>query len=191
MTSDRATLRSMLRRQRKAFVEGLPDSDRGLAFRVIPGPVLARIPPAARIALYIAVGTEAPTDRFAEFLVARGHPLCLPRITTAATATMDFAAWSPEDAMEIGPLRIPQPVPDAAAVVPDVLFVPLLGFDGALNRMGQGAGYYDRALAANPTALRIGLAWSVQRVEALPVEPWDMPMHVILTEQRILAGAAA
>ena len=64
-----------------------------------------------------------------------------------------------------------------------MILTPLLAFDAALNRLGQGAGHYDRAFAANAGAWRIGVAWSVQRVETLPADPWDVPLHNIITEQ--------
>ena len=50
------------------------------------------------------------------------------------------------------------------------------------NRLGQGAGQYDRAFAAHPAAWRIGVAWSVQQVDALAPDPWDVPLHAIVTE---------
>jgi 5-formyltetrahydrofolate cyclo-ligase len=181
---DRAALRAELRQRRKQFVAGLPASVRGLAFRVLPGPVLAQLPQTARIALYMPVGSEAPTAALAQLLAERGWPLCLPRLDEAAEPQMDFAVWAPDDPLIPGPGRIPQPPASAPAVAPDIILAPLLGFDRALNRLGQGGGHYDRAFARLPAARRIGLAWSAQMVDALPVEPWDMPLHMVVTEQR-------
>lgn len=81
-----------------------------------------------------------------------------------------------------GPLGIPQPSTTGVACIPDIFLIPLVGFDPQLNRLGQGGGFFDRALAACPSALRIGIAWSVQQVDAIPVDPWDIPMHAIITE---------
>lgn len=182
--SERILLRTKLRQCRKKFVAGLPASVRGLAFRVLPGPVLAQLPQGARIALYMPVGSEAPTAALAQFLTERGWPLCLPRLDEDAELQMDFAVWAPDDPLVPGPGRIPQPSTSAQTIAPDVIFAPLLGFDRALNRLGQGGGHYDRAFARLPDARRVGLAWSAQMVDALPVEPWDMPLHMVLTEQR-------
>ena len=52
-----------------------------------------------------------------------------------------------------------------------------------MRRLGQGAGFYDRAFARLPAALRIGLAWSVQEVDILPADPWDAPLHAVVTEK--------
>jgi 5-formyltetrahydrofolate cyclo-ligase len=69
-------------------------------------------------------------------------------------------------------------------VRPDILLVPLLGFDAACNRIGQGQGHYDRtlqALRAQGPVVAIGLAFEAQRVEAVPVEPHDQPLDFIVT----------
>ncbi len=183
---DRAALRSEIRARRKAFVAQLPASVRSLSFRVLPSPVLSLIPPGARIAIYRAMGSEAPTANLINFLHERGFPLCLPRLGDDTSVEMEFAAWHPDDILVPGQLRIPQPQDSAPAVVPDVVLTPLVGFDPQLNRMGNGAGYYDRYFARHAIKLRIGLAWSAQMVDALPVEPWDVPLHMIVTEQSII-----
>lgn len=185
--TERDSLRAMLRARRKAFVTLLSPSIRTLAFRVLPSPVMALIAPDARIALYRPVGCEAPTDAIAQNLADLDFPLCLPRLGGDPDDPhfMDFAAWTPGDSLLRGPNRIPQPDFDAEAVVPDVAFVPLVGFDAALNRLGQGAGHYDRALEKLPDTLKIGLAWSVQQVDRLPAESWDIPLDLIVTEQCI------
>jgi len=186
---DRQQLRSSLRARRKAFVAALPPSARILAFRVLPSPVMALLDPGARIALYRPIGSEAPTAAIAQNLADLAFPLCLPRLggDPRDAHFMDFAAWAPEDKLFPGPGRIPQPGFDAEAVIPDVAFVPLVGFDAALNRLGQGAGHYDRALEKLPDTIKIGLAWSVQQVDHIPAEAWDVPLDLIVTEQRIFA----
>jgi len=179
----RAALRTELRARRKAFVESLSPAERNLSFRVLPSPILQMIAPGARIALYAPVGSEAPTEALAWFLHDRGWPLCLPRLLPGDAALMDFGAWTPEEALVPGPKRIPQPSPTAEAVTPDIGFTPLVGFDSQLNRLGQGGGNYDRIFARLPDAMRIGLAWSAQMVDSLDVEPWDMPLHMVITEK--------
>ena len=61
-------------------------------------------------------------------------------------------------------------------MTPDVIVAPLIAFDRAMNRLGQGGGYYDRAFARFPDALRIGLAWSAQELDDVPADPWDLPL---------------
>ena len=70
--------------------------------------------------------------------------------------------------------------------------MPLVAFDRAGNRLGQGGGYYDRALAG-PSDLRpvtIGVAHAFQQVESVPVEPWDVALDAVVTEDGLLDFAA-
>lgn len=67
------------------------------------------------------------------------------------------------------------------------LLVPLVGFDAYGNRLGMGAGFYDRVLASHhrpPKAL--GVAFSFQQVSTLPTDPWDQPLQAIITERGII-----
>jgi 5-formyltetrahydrofolate cyclo-ligase len=180
---DRAALRAEMRARRRAFVDALPPSVRGIAFRALPSPVRSRIPAGASVALYAPTAFEAPTRHIALQIADAGHRLCLPAFDDI-TAPMHFSPWLPDDPLTTGPHRVQQPINAAERLVPDVLVIPLVAFDAHLNRMGQGGGHYDRALEGNPAALRIGLAWSCQQVEALQAEPWDMAMDIIVTEQR-------
>src|SRR5207237_8390109 len=75
---------------------------------------------------------------------------------------------------------------DAQVVVPEVLFMPLVGFTAKGDRLGQGGGYYDRYLAAHPAILAFGMAWDVQEVPELPIELHDMRLSAIITPTRVL-----
>lgn len=67
-----------------------------------------------------------------------------------------------------------------------MILVPGVGFDGHGRRLGRGSGWYDRLLAAYPAALRIGLAFELQLVRAVPADAWDQPMTLVATEARVL-----
>ena len=64
----------------------------------------------------------------------------------------------------------------------DVIIVPMLGFDKNLHRIGYGGGYYDKFLATQPQAQKIGVCFEIGHVEKLPVETHDMALDVIVTE---------
>jgi len=64
----------------------------------------------------------------------------------------------------------------------DLVIVPLLGFDDKGNRLGRGKGWYDRFLALQPKALKVGVALEIQRVESIPVEVHDVALDVVFTE---------
>jgi 5-formyltetrahydrofolate cyclo-ligase len=72
------------------------------------------------------------------------------------------------------------------AVEPALILCPLLGFDRAGGRLGQGGGHYDRYFATHPHILRIGVGWSVQEVDAIPAESTDARLDAVLTEQEFI-----
>ena len=67
----------------------------------------------------------------------------------------------------------------------DVIIIPMLGFDENLHRIGYGGGYYDRFLATQPTAQKIGISLEQGKIDNLPVEPHDMALDTIVTEQQV------
>jgi 5-formyltetrahydrofolate cyclo-ligase len=83
-----------------------------------------------------------------------------------------------------------------AATTLDLLLLPLVGFDADCNRIGMGGGFYDQTLAyllrrrhwRRPRL--VGLAHECQRVERLPVRPWDVPLDLVVTEARVYGHRA-
>jgi 5-formyltetrahydrofolate cyclo-ligase len=187
MTETKSDLRKRLRAARKAHVDALPDNMHALMFHRPPAPLLARIPQDAAIGLYHAGPFEAPAAAYARFFREAGHTLALPHFASRS-APMSFRHHTDpyaQDDLEVGPFGILQPAADAEPLVPDVLFVPLVGFTAALDRLGQGGGHYDRWLADHPPVLAIGLAWDVQLCETLPTEAHDIPLDAVVTPTRI------
>jgi 5-formyltetrahydrofolate cyclo-ligase len=85
------------------------------------------------------------------------------------------------------------PVPDEGAWLrPEILLVPLLGFDPQGYRLGYGGGYYDRTLAAAmPTSpLAIGVGFEIGRLETIHPQRHDVPMDLIVTEREVFRGSA-
>jgi len=76
------------------------------------------------------------------------------------------------------PFRGGTPVPEQF----DVIIVPMLGFDSTLHRIGYGAGYYDKFLATQPRAKKVGVCFEIGKVDELPAEPHDIPLNLIITE---------
>lgn len=186
--TDKDILRRAARAARRNFVAGMDAVAHRLAFRALPNPIRAFIAPYHVIALYAPMGEEAPALRLAKALTAEGKILCLPHVVDRL-GTMEFRAWAPGDVLEEGAFGIIQPPRSAALLHPDVIFAPLLAFDSRLMRLGQGGGYYDRIFARYEDALRIGVAWSAQQVEQVPADPWDVPLHRIMTESSVFEPA--
>lgn len=133
-------------------------------------------------AAYIPIGSEIGTHPLIQMLASAGHVIALPYVK-GREDPLRFLSWKPGAPLVAGPLGVMQPCTDSPEVSPGVILTPLLGFDNMLNRIGYGAGHYDRAFLAHPRALRIGLAWSIQRCDHIPVDAWDVPLHAVATEQ--------
>jgi 5-formyltetrahydrofolate cyclo-ligase len=183
----KAQLRKRLRAERKAEVASLDPRIRALIMRRPPSAVMALIPEGAVIGLYMPTSDETPASGYAGFFADAGHTLALPWFAERS-APMEFRQWtSPwlDDSLEPDPFGTLQPGWDAEPVVPQVLFVPLVGFTAEGQRLGQGGGHYDRWLAAHPDTIAIGLAWDSQRVDSLPVEPHDHALAAVVTPTRL------
>jgi 5-formyltetrahydrofolate cyclo-ligase len=120
--------------------------------------------------------------------LARKNRLCVPVIQGDGLPLL-FREWTPEAPMIDGPFGAL--VPDTGEFVePDILIVPMVAFDPRGFRLGYGGGFYDRTLErlrdVNPSVLAIGFAFAAQRLEAVPQEPTDQPLDMIVTEAEVL-----
>ena len=173
--SDKTSLRAAARAARAAFVAAPHPPIR------VDARFLALLTPGMIVASYVPIGGEADPAPLEEAALAARCTLALPHVVDQATP-LSFLRWTPGNTLQSGPFSLRQPAHDGAPVAPDLVLTPLVAFDRALNRLGQGAGHYDRAFEAFPKALRIGVAWSVQLIEGLTADPWDVPLHAVATE---------
>lgn len=173
---DKQSLRSRVRAARDVFVASGPPAI------AVPDQLRARFGHGITVASYVPVGSEADPSPLARAAVEAGCVLALPHITNRR-GPMRFLAWETEAALVAGPFGLSQPAAHAIELRPDIILTPLVAFDARLERLGQGAGYYDRAFERFPDAWRIGVAWSIQQVDGLPTELWDVPLYAVVTEQ--------
>ncbi len=188
--ADKTELRGLLRDRRRGFVSLLDPLAHRLAFKAVPSPLARRIAGANVVALYMGLEDEAPAQRLGTQLIALGKTVALPRVIDRI-GSMEFLVWHPEEELVPGLFGTRHPPQGDGPVAPDAIFAPLVGFDRAMTRLGQGGGYYDRIFARFPDALRVGVAWSVQEMDALPADPWDLPLDMILTEVELIEGPDA
>lgn len=124
-----------------------------------------------------------------EALAARGATIALPAVIDRQTIV--FRRHDPDAMLVAGSFGTMAPGPEAEALNPDLMLVPLSAFDDAGNRIGYGAGHYDRAIARLHARGRsprlVGLAFECQRVDRVPAEPHDVPLHTVLTENGLQA----
>ena len=174
-------LRERLRFRRRHFAANLDGMARLAAFRVLPEPLAEAVRAQGLIAAYVTQGDEPDILP----MLAPLGPIALPH-HDGRVDRMTFRRWRPGEPLVKGPWGTMQPADAAEPVIPALLFCPLVGFDRRGGRIGQGGGHYDRWFAAYPDALRIGVGWSVQEVDAVPAEPTDVALDAVLTEQEYI-----
>ena len=176
-------MRQILRRRRAE----LPEADQAAASVAIMAR-LARIDvlrSAGTVAGYRAIRGEVDVDASLLLLIEQGAQVTVPRVEGDA---MTFLPWHPDAETAAGSFGIAEPIAGEPVAFGDhdVVLVPLVAFDGAGQRLGQGGGFYDRAIAgAARRPVLIGVAHSFQQVSEVPVAAWDQPLDAVVTEEHI------
>lgn len=140
---------------------------------------------AASIMVYLAMPDEPDLDAVVTDALGRGKQVCVPMLRPEY-GFMDAAAITGAGDLITGKLNLKMPDPARAKLVDpralDLIVVPGVAFDRGGNRLGMGAGYYDRFLPQAPRAGLLGVAWQFQIVEEVPRGEYDVAMHQLLTE---------
>ncbi len=149
-----------------------PERDEALLQSVL----VSRFMRAESFFVYCSMKSEAATDKLIAALLAAGKRVCVPRLQGGVMLAVPYGE------LEEGAFGIP--APRGGEDTPcDVVFAPLLAFDGRGTRLGYGGGYYDAYFASRPAAVRVGLAYAAQRADRLPREPHDVLLHAVVTEE--------
>lgn len=188
----KAALRSLVLRRREA----LDPAVRRVASRRIVEAVLARgaFRRARSVMAYASFGSEVDTSTLWQAVLADGRTLLLPRIDRSRDAIRVYAVRDLARDLETNRWGIAEPRPEACAEVGpaelDFVFVPGVAFDARGGRLGYGKAYYDRLLASSRQAggapTLVAGAFAVQVVDEVPMEPHDVPIPVVLTEDGAL-----
>jgi 5-formyltetrahydrofolate cyclo-ligase len=187
MTLDEAKqeLRAQLRARRRAA-----HAATGAAAAAALVEVFARavsLAPSAVVAGYWPTGSELDVRPLLAQLQGGGHRLVLPAVVER-DAPLVFRTWRPGDPL-IKQHGAWGPADTAPRLDPDLLLVPLLGFDRAGARLGQGAGYYDRTLPglrATRPIRALGVGYAVQELPSIPTGPYDEMLDAVLTEAGLI-----
>ena len=191
ISSERDALRSTLRALRRR----LPARERRRSANRV-AVRLARLPvfsSARWIAGYLPFDGELDSLPSMQRAGAAGKNLCLPMIDPVRRGKMTLGHFQRSGVLLLNRFGILEPCRRLTTRVPlrqiDIVLMPLVGFDEQGNRLGMGAGYYDRFLHRRIRGqwrrpLLVGIAFDLQRAEHIPHEPWDVPMDLIITERR-------
>jgi 5-formyltetrahydrofolate cyclo-ligase len=184
--------KNALRAHFRAARAALPAGEAEAAARRIAHAALAfldavGLAPDAPVALYAALPGELDCAPLLAALAARGVPTLLP-VAGAKATPLAFRLWRPGDPLEKGRFDVVEPLGEAPALIPKILFAPLLAFDAEGTRLGFGGGYYDATLAhlrAQGLLAAGGLAFACQKAEKIPREAHDERLDFVVTEEKV------
>ena len=143
---------------------------------------------AGLVAGYLAARGEVPLDDL--FAAGLACDFTVPRVIGD---DLEFVSSNPRGSLVTGAFGISEPASGDTAPLGDhdVVLVPLVAFDSRCQRLGQGRGFYDRALAAlgpakhRPRPVAIGVAHWFQRVDNVPSHPWDVALDAVVTDREL------
>ena len=135
---------------------------------------------------YFPVNYEIDDLKILEKLKSKNYKISLPIIKKSNQ--LDFYIWSSKFPMKINRYGIPEPL-KKRLVYPDVLLVPTVAFDNRKFRLGYGGGYYDRYIEKyliKKNILKVGVAYSFQKINKIPINKFDKKLDIIITEKYTL-----
>jgi 5-formyltetrahydrofolate cyclo-ligase len=146
---------------------------------------LPEVAAAASVLAFASFGAEIPTDPLLHALLDAGKAVLLPYVEP--DGPMRAAAIASLEDLVPGYRGIREPARRVDAGLASVAVVPGVAFDAHGGRLGYGGGFYDRYLdAIAPEALVVGACFDAQLVDAVPTEPHDRLVDVVVTERRVL-----
>lgn len=159
-----------------------------IAARAMALPELAR---ARTVMAYCSYKHEVATDDLITGCLAAGKVTTVPKTVPADRSLIPSRVLDPVEDVAPANFGIPEPRPERLRPVPpeeiDLVFVPGVAFDRLGNRLGYGGGYYDRFLKLlRPGRVAVALAFEAQVVEAVAPGRFDVPVDLIVTEERVI-----
>ena len=193
VTSDKTTS-TRLRQEVLAKRDGLSNDERSNKSERIIQRLLSldTILSCTSILLYVNFRSEVHTVHLLDELIAMNKTVSVPKTYVNEQRLAPIAITDTKRQLVPGYCNIPEPSSEilASNKVPaddlDLVIVPGSVFDERGGRLGYGGGYYDRFLSAFPRAIRIGLAFDLQIVRKIPLQPHDELLDMVITESRII-----
>lgn len=143
---------------------------------------------AQRLAIYLPADGEINTQPLINLAWQMNKQVYLPRLNPLNKGYLDFLLYQANQPLATNKFGLAEPAFSQYQLIHpenlDIIFLPLVGFDAANNRLGMGGGYYDRSLAKLKNSYRkpklIGLAHRCQQVAELTPQPWDIPLDELV-----------
>lgn len=139
------------------------------------------------IAVFWPFDGEPDTIPLYKELLALGKKIALPVVSGNDDHSMRFLLWDTDTVLKRNRYGICEPWNSTQIAVADfdLLLVPMVAYDHRGNRVGMGSGYYDRHLEnlrSSHSPLRLGVAYSMQEIDHIEKNDWDIPLHAIVNE---------
>ena len=189
-TLSRTELRKHLRRKRRSLsFEQQQQASEQLALNLLKHPDLHR---ARHIGIYLANDGEIDPHLYIDLARRKGIHFYLPILHPVYPGKLVFSPYFDGIRLSANRFGIPEPPFPCSRRRPawalDAVLFPLVGFDENGGRLGMGGGFYDRTFAFSRirpgmAPKLIGLAHDFQKVRELPIEPWDVPLHGVVTDK--------
>jgi 5-formyltetrahydrofolate cyclo-ligase len=187
--ADISTAKANLRREAIVRRDALPAAERQQAAEAIAArPFPVEVASGVVVSGFMPLNSEINPLPLMRKFAAAGATLALP-VVAGKGLPLVMRRWAFGAPLASGVWGIREPPPDAPAVDPDILIVPLLAFDRHGHRLGYGAGYYDRtiaALRAKKPIVAVGIGYAAQEVERVPITPRDERLDLVLTERETI-----
>ena len=139
------------------------------------------------VAGYLSVKSEVNLSLFINFLLKKKFSICLPYIKNTKSSLF-FKEFTQQSKLVNGKFNIKYPDTEIL-LIPNIILVPLVGFDLFKNRIGYGGGYYDRTieyLEKKNEVLKLGIAFDEQEIMKIPEEKYDKKLDIIVTPTRLI-----
>lgn len=178
---DNTAWRRALRRDMVARRAALSDGEHGALSARIVAHLAAALPAPRVVAFCWPIKHEPDVRAIVPHWAGCGTRAALP-VVVQEGAPLAFRHWAPETPLEPDRYGIPTPMA-GEWLIPDLILLPLNGFDGEGYRLGYGGGYFDRTLAAlTPRPLAVGVGFEINRLPSIRPESHDQRLDWLVTE---------
>jgi len=176
----------LLAKRRELDQESIASKSKEMARQLYAWPYYEQ---AKVIMMFLSMPDEPQMNDIMEDAWQRGKTVCVPHMRSEF-GMMDAAIIKNRHELVRGRFNLLVPDPTQLNLMDpcqiDVILVPGVAYDGAGNRLGMGAGYYDRFIPKALQAVRIGAIWTTQIIDHIPCSPYDKPVHYLLREDGIV-----
>lgn len=142
------------------------------------------------IMLYYSFKNEVSTEKYILKLLNNDFNVILPYSKVSTRSIIPYLIKNLKEDLSKSSFGILEPNININSVFPidkiEVVVIPGIAFDIDGNRMGFGAGFYDRFLIKNENMIKIAICYDFQLLNSIPNEPHDVKMDIIITEERVL-----